>query len=1211
MKNTYTTIASKATTVEISTIGDKIVACNEAIESLNEKLEVAIRERDENGAHNQDIIDTWTSERASLMEDVYVLRNMLTNIAEEYKNDEAVLAIIENAKRGIQHEERERVEKTTRVKLLSYGVPTIKPANLFGKQIMRAINAIKNKDEHGKLKVARKGEYYKEYISRINAEAAKALAFIENWLAENEPFPTIDVNSLEIRTLRQSTTSDVVGIIESGRQDKIAVIDHNLKELFSVMDADEKFPARFLDGKDLKGSQRIERIIRKLIERFDAEGFNVKFGERTVHFETFCYSNSGLKDGSGMLMNSKTYEQHKDAFNLMLDELPETNGAEQFKIRALFNTPSAIWQREWKDEHNEVHMERIHLRDLIMMDEVEICIPLNKSITVGEGKDVAVTVKTKDGDKTVTLPITINNNSIKIRKIAGWDGLMLVNRKDFQPCQARIAGSMKTLAVGVYGLLEQLIAAKPEYAEFAGKDIYVKDIDGNMHLWEEGCCLTTTTTWKAKKWFKGQSWAQYVANCEKLAEVYDGFDCLRIVSNADALDEMEKERHTSRQLLSQLINMTEDDAHLLLENNAKKVSNMRTVRGAVRHLAGLGKADDATTQLEYLFRVVPHMVRLSKVKTYILSKMYDKIAEFGACTMPMRETTLFMMQDPTGMMEILLLGADPSDPNLGLLKAGEISTPGMRDGKKSVVVRYPSNGLNAKVMVNRKIDMFKTCGNIIVLNIHDPWIVENDGDCDGDHAAAYENDWLVKMFERLEKVAEDLGLNVTVLFAHGDGAESSKATKEWLAKGRCEAVYNGMAFNYVGQCSNAALFAWTECSRAYNAGNYQRAFEYGMLANLFQVSAILTIDWCKTGVPAKGTQSRLIFDTAMDLLRQVGERENCHRYGSKPWAQLFRDHEAAECFVTKSKAEKRIDMNGNTIMQHKYAKPSNAAIDVVAKAVMTDAGIAVDETGVITKTKFEDTIDFDPIKELEIEDAHVVIDGKLVAAKSAQMGVIRSRLLHQINQNKFNPDCLEGAEDREIATAIKNGERVSVIKFARFCFRMLSELERGFAKESKNSMTTMSSADVHDLVYKATRSMLHSMIDDTPWSYKPSVIDPATGETTKQQLVLNDITDADRKWQIIVDTIMRDALEIGGANTIGASDDSMEAIARKKARYAMFALNVFAPDLLDRLEKKAGLHMTHANLDFITVEQVIDRRDAEPEDGFVYCADEEDDFLFA
>lgn len=1182
-----------ATPSEVNYLGERIAELAKQREEYNRRLGDAVE------ASDWTAYSRWAHKRHICMVDISLLCQMLTRIGMDYKDDAAMQALIRAAKSGKAYQPKEKAEKTTRVALKRYRAAVIKPQNIFSSDVLRAINALHGLDANGKRKPLKSGECSKEYAARVKAEACRALAYLEDIFDKKIAFPVMKAEELETRTLAQSLTSDIVGINDRGLQDKLVIIDHNLWQRLNVLNAKDLFPCKLdiMTGEELDGEQRIERLAKGYIERFETEGFTVSFGNDEHHFESWCYSNSGLKKGVGMLMDSETRKTHNDAFMLGLDELPATNGQEQYKIAALFNTPSKIWERTWTDMKNKEHRMRLHVRNIIMLPAIKIHIPLTKgAVLVGKGTDVAVTVNTMSGKRDVTLPITVDPKGTVTVEVDGWDGLILVNVEGFEPCQCRLGGSMKMLAIGVHGLLEKIIAMHPEYAQFVGKDIYIEDIDHTMQLWQEGSMLTTDTTWKAKKWFRGANgeanWAKYVANLEKLAETYDGFDCLRVVNNADALDEMETNRHTSRQLMAQLLNMSASDAHLLMEGSGKKTAQLATVNGALRKLAGLGKDEDTVTQLEYLFRAKPWLVGQKQVKTAMLVKMYDELATLASANFATEETTLFMAQDVSAMMEVALLGASVDKADLGMLAAGEFSTPGMRDGKKAVLVRYPSNGLNGTVMKNREIGLFDTCGNIIMLNIHDPWIVDNDGDCDGDHAAAYTNNWLVSMFERMEDVARKLGLNKTVIFEHGDGAESRPATAEWMAKGRVEAVFNGMAFNYVGRFSNSAMFAWTMCSKAYHSGDMDLAYRWGMLANLFQVGAILTIDWCKTGVPAMGTPSRHIFDVALDLLDLQGEYAHGHAFAYKPWAQMFRDHEPGCCFVTKSKPVERMSMKGNKYLKHNYAQPSNAAIDMIAMAVMQEAGMHVDINGIVTKAKFEETPEFNILSELHIEPATIMVDGKLVAAKNAQNGIVRSRLLHQINPNRFNANTLDSIEDRDVATAIANGEPVSVVRFAQFCFRMLAELERGFASEAANAATEMAAAETKELVYKATRSMLYSMIDDTAWSYKPGIIDPETGKTNGQ-LDLGDITDKERKWQIVVDTILRDAFEIGHENRFAKHDENPENAARVKARYAMFALQVFAPDLLDRVEKADHVYasMRKANLDFVEVAEVAQRSD--------------------
>lgn len=1096
--------------------------------------------------------------RNSLASDIANISRMLMH-AKAYNTDPLIGILLDDAL-SAKIELADKKDKAT-LDLWRYRQAVVTTADILGTSAMQLIDQLHAENVNGSFEDRR-------------AAQNDALCKLEELIHGLKQPIAIDGTMLHWRDKAQSQLAEIFKVSPGSRTHQLITVDHAIWELLNVPNADEIFTR---DSEDNPGSVRLINLATRFIDFIDQYGLVLDFGDTCFQYHVLVASNSGLKTGTLTMAEHNALIKHRDALTFGLDQLSETNGQEQLKVLALLSTPSRIIEDK-VDGTNLVR--RVHFRSIIMMDEIKIRLPMERSVYVGKGSDVDITLNLKKGSKTFKLPVTVNNDTVTVRTQAGFDGMMLGRHA------GQIRGSaLKGLSVQIVdadgdSLVEALIEAKPElYGHLRGKELTVIDTDGCERVWTPDMVIATTTCWKVKKWFNG-CWHHYVSNCERLAKQYDGFDCLRIAAMTEDEEEMETHRHTARQLLSQFIAMNERQIRKLLARGLRKTKDKRTIDGALRYLSGAGKSSDCLTQIEWVFKLAPSLTASSKIGAFMMSQWLDELASMAACRIGTDEVTLFMAQDPTAMIEIVLFGMDPSDPRIGVLKAGEFCTPSLEDGQEAVCVRYPANGQTAKVLTNRRNELLaRFCKNIISINIFDALIIIIDGDCDGDHLAAYLKKILIEIAKENEHIIHELGLDGVVLFEHGESAERRAPTKQWMHQGRVAAITNGMVFNYVGKMSNASLWASSQCSKAYHDGNRELAYKYGMLAKVFATASILTIDWCKTGVPSVGTEGRAIFDIAMEMLEYVGNKEDDHIYGAMPWAQAFRNHSRCKSFLYETQAEQRVGRKG-VYYKHAYAKPSDATIDKIAASVMHGAGIEVNPYGEIV---LNENVEYD-FKGQTFDPSVIGWTAPITAPRKC---VCNAAVLKSINPDCLTAELLENPDDARTAEAIRTGKPIGFLDVMRFGWRMLSTIERNWAREARTEGVIMTTVEQKELVYASMRSVLHGMLGQ-PWV-----------KHDENGAVVCTVADEAEKWQIAINYILQYALEINGKTIdIGGNDDTAEQLSRKSGSFAMFCLKVFAPDIVERIEQRCNIpverrHSKTAFIDVKTVDQKMQSITAE------------------
>ena len=1110
----------------------------------------------------------WHSKvEAKLMHKIYNLdlsichlEDALKSVSEDKACDYHMRKLAENALK--EHAPRQKPAKEAR-QMYHYRTPVMTLRDVVPADILEAMGQVKNNCDPDAMAVI------EDYISKLEMETSPI------W---------VDGSTLEWRDKIQNEVTDILGIESGERTTKLITLDHDLGGEFIPMENSEQLkkligvPARKNGIRyESKGFMRIVDAVTALSRVWDRRGFNVKFGNETpnVQYTQFNVSSSGAKSGVWTFMAKTQYKEHWKALTLGVDFASvETNGETQQKILALLSTPSAIYEIP-HPEIGENVCERIHLSQIIMCDTLtlEIKCP-DGAIKYGEGS-YHVTLPFGTENRKVDIPVTLSDGKVHIHSMDGWDGVILANIKSCANFQARCK-SLKGMVLNVHSMLEQLKDV-PGYEWLNPENLVVKDLSGRDHKFLEGTLITTPTTWKAHKWFH-DDWELYTRCCAELAKVYDGYDCLRAAAIAEEYDFKQDERHLARQLVQQLLTLSPEMVAKLMEKDVHQAKSLNTYHGAWRHLAGIGKPEEELTQLEWLFRLVPGLAATENVGKYCHFLAMDRLADALCCRIKSPEICSFLMQDPVAMLEALT-GREVK----GRLQAGECCIPGVADGVKVAGIRYPGSGSSVKVFVNRVIPEFQSFGNVCIINIHDPWIILNDGDCDGDHIALYLGLDIVAAVEELERVRKILKLDAVVEFPHGAKGAVAKPTAEWMSEGRVKYISNGLLFNKVGIFSQGATRAWSVASEKMNQGKQQYAGMWGVIGNLFYAASILTIDWAKEGVPTDPSDpGRRIYDAANEIIGWSFDQRGTGKYfGTMPFAQAFRDHGKKNKGYFWENLRSHLSMSGKSVV-HNYARPTCCTIDTIAKEGLRLAGIGVYEDGEI----LEDTLAFDR------QDGEFLWEtlAWVESPRNPRKGVVDSATL-----KSAMPGIIKDASksqlklDAEIAANIMQGNPVGIIEFLKFCWRYLGSLAAKAARESvvSGGVRMKMFSEQKRAAYAIIRSIVHDMCQGEPWVYEKDGVEMAR---------YDDIED---RYQLVIDVALGNALRLGSKGpNVGAKDDTEEQIAEKEGKYAMYILEVFAPDLLERAELLCGAAIRHCDATFIDYNKVEDK----DEDGiFVVC----------
>lgn len=541
----------------------------------------------------------------------------------------------------------------------------------------------------------------------------------------------------------------------------------------------------------------------------------------------------------------------------------------------------------------------------------------------------------------------------------------------------------------------------------------VKDVDGAMRDPRNYRMLTTTDSWKANK--LGYTWAQFVEKANELSKQCPTLNHLRVVRYASSAKE--KTRFLSRQSTQQWIFATDEQLDKLCSASKRQLKQEKHLGYWLIQEAGLLNDEQRPSELAYQKR--PDILASEKVRPAI-KNMFDRDkAKAAANRIRVHGQYPYLVHDPVAMLQILLCGKDANDLDLGILKPGEINAPNLNNGQSVYFVRYPNNFLCGMVLTNVNNAVFNSLGDVAVLPVTGHEITRADGDFDGDEGLIVTDMVVVNMMkEVIKKINPPL-----IKFAHSKAARHEASAYKQMAD-VAEALYNGQAYNKVGQYSNIAM----KLMSSYKGGEFLGEKGVGLDVMRAHVATILVIDMVKTGTFPEGLQ-RVIDAAAKDL--------------TTPYSQKYID-------IVK----------GIDVSEREYEAPGSNTPDRIAAKIVEAAGeFEYDTDGVM----------FDP-------DTLLAEIPECVKARRVPMSVIPSELFQKLSA--FNVSAYHPLIER-----MRNGEPVGAKEVLVYFFNNRIAFRSAMADAVGAEKDEL--AQIDDEYYALVREFVMSMGDAEYWLQIP------------------------------------------------------------------------------------------------------------------------------
>lgn len=631
----------------------------------------------------------------------------------------------------------------------------------------------------------------------------------------------------KIRSNRRSLASDIAGVQYIVNDvfavdDKIIMLQHDTYNIVprSWMLAQEAADAE----------RRSENLAKNMIYALIRKGVVVvsKYGEKKYDFwaSTSSHQKVGIvyMGEHRMMEKTKSIREFAASFE-QLNAAGGDNGAEYIKRQAVLFTPSA-------PIYNPVTNAPLTLNDVVMFDEVEITRTTNNVAKVDKNANVVV------GNADIDLT-QFDGQAVSI---CGW----------LRSCQMR-------------GFAIKAFCVKGDAAmSFIHPDLQRPDIDGNPVSLEGKAVIMNKSCWKGNK--LGYSWAEFVSMANELSKECQFVNMLRVVRWADSA--ADKSRTLSRQSIQQWITATDAEVDRIISGAVKELNLKKKLSGALMYEAGLGKPESERTWQEKAIERRPSLLCCNAMQQLLSQKWENAKAERASGRIKIKGQYPYIAMDPLAYLQIYLENRDPSDPDLGVLKDGEVNLPHANNGDEFYAVRYPNNFLCGMIFTQKNHSAFADVGDVAILPYHGFSIYRADGDFDGDEMLFTKVKIVVNLMRTvIEKINPPL-----ISFPH-DKASRHPVDEKRNAVEIAIALYNGQAFNKVGQYSNVAMKLFSQIAMAEEHPDFMSGI--GKTIILAHVATILVIDMVKTGTMPEAIKK---------IVEEAGQKYDM------PFSQKFVNH---------------------------------------------------------------------------------------------------------------------------------------------------------------------------------------------------------------------------------------------------------------------------------------------------------------------------------
>ena len=922
--------------------------------------------------------------------------------------------------------------------------------------------------------------------------------------------------------LNKSALSEVVRIDYDSKKptEKLTVIEHSIQTVFD-------FNPRLFNN-DAKIGQAMKDEYQKAIERrLMIEGVRVVYPDGTcLMYGGYASSSSHQKQEKILMVESKELRNNAEFFwygKPMNAFVASTKmmGAERWKATA--NTI-----RPWMKPFATMSGEMLQMKDILFVRDVE------KIYVVKNGRRIGKLNGTLVHDGEMEEPKVIDDGAI----------LSLVELLFQGQCSG----------VGLKGFLCDATSAIAYLCKRHGMtieefmDLEVEGIDGKMHRIGDYKAIAGEGCWKLDRAFN--SFDEYKSWLDRMAVKYPGIDQLYLLRQSEEIEDEDKVRRLTKTLIQQWMFMNPAEIRKLTKNARNDLKKQKSFSGSVKKLAALWKSEEERTAVEKLFFEAPWLVMNPAIQNYLEESWNRKLVEAASCKFRTEGQYPYIMQDPVAALEVWVLGKNANDPNLGVLKDGEVSVADVPEGRELLCVRFPANFLTAKVEVNRCCrEAFGSVNGVMILSIHDDILIRQDGDVDGDEMCVIYNKLAIELTKRMNEKFNP----PVVLFAHGSKAERhSYADAKAFLSDCADALWRAKRFDSVGLYANLAMKCAYLASIAYAQNNQKDCDKYLLWMSAASTGAILAIDQVK---------GNAVDENLINWLNDI----------QKNVRKAFRNIAMQMGFT---KEESYMKVNPFTHFYNEMAKrrpipmesclPSNEDnfVDSISSIILRDAG---------TWKEY---------------NAQNVVWNANAAAKallydippiSVKYGMVTQDIIDLLGDNWFKFAAKAGETDATLETRkkfAKLGTQIGMKEFMLLLWR--NEASMAYSMEGRALW------EKKEEYYGTCRELIGLFLKSGEWTNRYGKSYPIGYEFSMKE-----------RWMITVNAVIKDALELEGDNGV-----------EKKGSYAMFCLRVFAKDLLANVKKNWVDKARFFVSDVPTMDDIVEDLDFEEAEEDVVLFDE-------
>lgn len=971
-------------------------------------------------------------------------------------------------------------------------------------EIERELNYVEDDDKYDELQIE---------LKKLKADDAKALnrarANLEQLKKQLFVDAPLTVRRSEGRVIRltRSMTSDILGVDYESKKptDRVFVLNHDVQNVFDIC------WKVFADKKE-NGEKAKDEFQNEIMNQLGWRGVVAtdRNGDNKSMFAIVGASAAYQKADKVLMGKAKCLKEHEKLFwfGKTMEEFTKTmttTGAEFWKARANMLRP---WMKPFMLEDGTIIKFR---RVLIVKDAEKLYKILNARI-IGKQDDGTMY---KDG-------------LAEFKAILGDGAILSLRKLMFQgQCSgALIKGFMADASSPIEKLCKKHHFSVEEFF-----DIEVEGIDGKMHRLGDFDAICGEGCWKGDKVF--ESYDAYCEWLDEMAETYEGIDNLYLLRQAEEIEDEERVRSLTRTLIQQWMYMTDDEIVKLTKKARKSLKKGKTLTGAVKKLAGLFKSDEERTAVERLFEKCPWLVMAPSIQQYLAESWKRKQIAAASGKFKTEGQYPYIMQDPVALLEVWVLGMDPDDPTLGVLEDGYVSCADVPEGRKLLCVRFPANFLTAQVRRNTACkDAFASLNGVMVLSVHDPILIIQDGDVDGDEMAVIYNTLAISLTERMQKEFNP----PTILFKHGGKPDRVvKGSKEAFVKEMMTALWRAKRYDSVGIYANLAMRCAYLASICLKQGKKEWVDKYLLWMSFASTGAIIAIDQVKGTTVDIELVAMLedINDKVNKAMKKLAQNMGCKNPEQRlnPFVQRF----VAEAKRKPIGVEKCIPAN-----------PDNF-LDVMSHYILKDTG-SWDEFD-------NEDVEWNPtaakLALLSGKPEATVCNGKVTKEMVELLGDNWFKLRPKTEEDRMTDKTLETLKKMRVGTEIGLKEFILLL--------WRNESSMAYSMEGRQLW------EKKEEYYAACRKLLWMLLESGDWEHKIA-----------RNYGKGYVFTMEHRWALLVDNLVKFVLELDRENDID-----------KKGSLAMFVLRLVAPDVNNNVDRN-GVGNERFSVDGAMMDSIIE-----------------------